>query len=125
RAACGQRLAEVGEREPRVDDVLDQQHVTVGEIEVEVLHDPDDAAGAGGRAVRRHRHEVDLDGDVDGSYEVGHEDEGALEDADEERITVGVVGGDLLAELGDAPPEVVFGDDDGAELRVVAHAGTV
>src|ERR1043166_6943161 len=31
-------LAQVREREPGVDDVLDDQHVPVGEVDVEVLH---------------------------------------------------------------------------------------
>ena len=59
------------------------QHVAAGEVDVEVLHDADDAAGSCGRAVGRAGHEVDLDGHRDGPDEVGHEDEGALQHADE------------------------------------------
>ena len=57
--------AQVREREAGVDDVLDDEHVAVGEVEIEVLHDADDAARARGRAVRRDRHEVELDRQVD------------------------------------------------------------
>src|SRR4051794_14006210 len=35
-----QVLAQVGEGEAAVDDVLDDDHVSVGEVEIEVLHDP-------------------------------------------------------------------------------------
>ena len=73
-----------------------------GEVEVEVLHDADDAGRPGGVAVGRHRHEVELERQVDGPGEVGHEHERALEHADEQRRPAGVVRGDLRAELGDA-----------------------
>ena len=48
-------------------------------------------------AVGRHRHEVDLDRQVDGPGQVGHEHVRALEHADQQRRPAGVVGGDLLA----------------------------
>ena len=85
------------------------------QLGVEVLDDADDAAGLGGRPVARHRHEVDLDGQVDGPGQVGEERERALEDAHEQRRPVGVVGGDLGAELGDPRLELLAGDDDLAE----------
>ena len=80
--------AQVREREPGVDDVLDDQDVPVGEVEVEVLDDPHDTARARRRAVRRHRHEVELDGQVDRAGEVAHEHERALEHPDEQRRPV-------------------------------------
>ena len=119
RARAAQVLAQVREREAGVDDVLDDQHVAVGEVEVEVLHDADDAARARGRPVGRHRHEVELDGQVDRAGEVAHEHERALEDADEQRRTAGVVGGDLLAELGDALLQLLGADHHPPEMRVL------
>ena len=92
--ARAQVLAQVREREAGVDDVFDDQHVAIGEIEVEVLHDANDAARARRRSVRRHRHEVELDRQIDRAREVGHEHERALEDADEQRRVIVVVGGD-------------------------------
>src|SRR5438128_1697534 len=46
-----QVLAQVRERQSGVDDVFDDQHVPVGEIEVEVFHDAYDAARARRRSV--------------------------------------------------------------------------
>ena len=59
--------------------------VAIGEVEVEVLEDAHDAARARRRAVRRHRHEVELDRQVDRARQVAHEHERALEHADEQR----------------------------------------
>ena len=53
-------------------------------------------------AVARDRHEVDLARDGQVAHQVGHEEDGALEDADQQQVAARVVGGDLLAELGDA-----------------------
>ena len=90
-AARAEVLAQVVEREPGVDDVLDDQHVAAEQVDVEVLHDAHDAAGLGRGAVGRDRHEVDLDGEFDRAHEVGHEVDGALQDADEQRRVLGVV----------------------------------
>ena len=51
-------------------------------------------------------------GQVDRAREIGHEHERALEDADEQRRMVVVVGRDLLAEIADALLQLVFVDDD-------------
>ena len=53
--------------------------------------------------------------------EVGHEHERALEDADEQRRSVDIVGGDLLAEIVHALLHLVLVDDHAADVRVV-HA---
>src|SRR5690606_17250932 len=45
--------------------------------------------------------------------------EGALEDADEQRRLVRVVEGDLVAELGDAGPDLLLADDDVPQGRVL------
>ena len=58
-------------------------------------------------------------GQIDRAREIGHEHERALEDADEQRRTVDVVGGDLLAEIADALLQVVLVDDDASDVRVV------
>src|SRR5690606_8071234 len=79
RAAGREVLAQVVEGEPGVDDVLDEEDVAARQVDVEVLHDAHDAAGLGGGAVRRHGHEVELDGQVDLAGQVGHEHERTLE----------------------------------------------
>src|SRR5206468_7293762 len=60
---------EVGERQPRVDDVLDHEDVAPFDVDVEVLEDPDDARGVGRGAVARDRHEVDLAGHGDRAHQ--------------------------------------------------------
>src|SRR5580658_6805859 len=99
--------AQVVEREPAVDDVLHHQHVTTLELGVEVLDDAHHARGLGGAPVGGHGHEVDVDRQGDGAAEVAHEEHGALEHGDEERGLVGVVPGDVGAQLGDPCGEVV------------------
>jgi hypothetical protein len=44
--------------------------------------------------------------------QVGHEDEARLQSADEERLTPGVVAGDLFAELRDAGRDLLCGEID-------------
>src|SRR6266550_4228681 len=61
---------QVREREARVDDVFDDQHIAAFDADVEVLEDPDDTGGVGGRAVARDRHEVDLAGNRQVTHEV-------------------------------------------------------
>src|ERR1700730_2440958 len=119
RPARRQVLPQVRQREAGVDDVLDDQDVAAGEVDLEVLLDADDAAGTGGGPVGRHRHEGELDGQVDGAGKVAHEDERALEDPDEQRRMTGVVGGDLLAELGDALLELFGADHYPPAMRVL------
>src|SRR5690606_21426994 len=122
------------QREPGVDDVLDDDDVPPGEVEVEVLHDADHPGGAGGVAVGRDGHKVDLDRQRDAAGEVGHEHHGALQDPDQQRRPALVVPGDLGAELGDAGLEHVGVDHHLTQLRAVEqvpvggigrHAGTV
>ena len=93
---------QVRERQPRVDDVLDDEHVPARDVDVEVLEDPHDARGVGRRAVARDRHEVDLARDDELAHQVGHEEDGALEHADEQQVAARVVGRDLRAERRDA-----------------------
>src|SRR5579872_5664094 len=80
-----QAAAEIRQREPAVHDVLDDEHVAVGQIDVEVLDDAHHAARGGRRSVGRHGHDVDLDGQANGTRQVAHEDERALQHADEQR----------------------------------------
>src|SRR4051794_5265077 len=108
---------QIGERETGVDDVLDHQDVAPLDVDVEVLEDADDARRVGLRAVARDRHEVDLAGDRQRAHQVSHEEDGALEDADQQQVTPGVVGGDLFTELEHARPQAILVDED---LRDVA-----
>src|SRR6266516_422989 len=75
-------LAPIGLRHQSTD----LEHVATFDVDVEVLEDPDDAGGIGRVAVARERHEVDLAGDGEVPHQVGHEEDGTLEDADQEQV---------------------------------------
>src|SRR3954447_23864655 len=75
---------QVGEGQPRIDDVLDDEDVAPVDVDVEVLEDPDDPGGVRRRAVAGDRHEVDLARHGQRAHEVGHEEDRALEDAYEQ-----------------------------------------
>src|SRR5581483_965823 len=93
------------------------------DVDVEVLEDPDDARRVGLGAVARDRHEVDLAGHRQVPHQVGHEEDGALEDADQEELAARVVCRDLLAEPGDPRAQGVGVDQDLADrlLQLRSH----
>src|SRR4051812_48480921 len=96
---------QIGQSQTRVDDVLDDEDVPALDIDVQVLENPDNSRGIRRVAVARDGHEVDLAWDRQLPHEIGHEENGALEDAHEEQVAARIVGGDLLAELGHAALE--------------------
>jgi hypothetical protein len=112
-----QRLAEVVERQPGIHDVLDDEDVAAGDLGVEVLEeaDPRVAARVGVGAVRGELDEVQPVRDPERPGEVGDEDDARLQRCDEQRLAAVVLGGDLAAELADAPPELLAGKVDLAD----------
>src|SRR2546428_11877063 len=103
--------------EPRYDYVLDDDHMAVLDLHREIGHDANlagraVAAGIGGEA-------DEVGGDVAGdrAHEVGHEEEGALEHADEHRSLPGVIARDLLPQLADARPQLGLADEHAAGAR--------
>ena len=63
--------------------------------DVEVPEDAHDARGVARGAVARDRHEVDFAGDGQLAHQVGHEEDRALEHADEQQVAARVVGRDI------------------------------
>jgi hypothetical protein len=113
------------QRQPGVDDVLDDHHVPVVDAGVEVLDEPD--RGRAARLVGRvagELDEVDMVEDRDRTRQVGEEDEARLQGCDEERLPAFVVGGDLGAELVDAGCDLSGGEVDLADARVEAAVRT-
>ena len=74
------------------------------------------AAGVGA-VVAGELDEVDLVRDGDRAREVGEEDEARLQRRDEERLTAGVVGGDLTSELTDPRLQLLAREVDGPQAR--------
>src|SRR5919201_6452424 len=118
RATGPKVLEQVVEGEPGVHDVLHQQDVAPLDLMVEVLEDPDHARGLGGRAVRRHRHEVELERQPDVSRQVRHHHECPLQHPDQQEVASRVVGRDGLAELPDLGLNLLRGDEDALDVRL-------
>src|SRR6266567_3129191 len=119
RLASPEVLQQVVQREPRVDDVLDQQDVPPGDLVVEVLEDPHHARRLRRGAVRGHGHEVELHRQLDVAGDVGHQDERALQHPHEDQVAAPVVLGDPLPQLPDLALDLVAGDEDLFDLVLV------
>ena len=118
RVAEAELLAEVVQRQPGVDDVLDEQDVEPGQRNRRVLQDPHTGVPAGrGSVVAGELDEVQLVDDRDRPGEVGDEDEARLQQPDQEKIAAGVVLRDLGAELGDPRAKLLRGEEDLADAR--------
>ena len=76
--------AEVAEGEAGVEDVFDEDDVLAFDGVVDVFDELDGAGGDAGAAVAGNGDEVEGVGDGDGAGEVGEEDGGAFEYADED-----------------------------------------
>jgi hypothetical protein len=115
-----ERLAEVVERQARVDDVLDDQDVAAGDLRVQILEEADAgmAAAVGARGVARKLDEVDPMVDSERPGQVGGEDDARLERRDEQRLPVLVVMGDLAPELADTRPQLLAREVDLPEPRL-------
>jgi hypothetical protein len=113
------------ERQPGVDDVLDDQDVAALDRGIEVLQEADRGGTARlvGR-VARQLDEVDVVQDRDRAREVGEEDEARLQRRDEERFAALVVGGDLGAELGDPDCDLLGREVDLSDPVVTRVLGT-
>ena len=117
-----ERPHEVVQRQPRVDDVLDHEHVTVEDVQVEVLQQLDlQRAARVGPAVGGELDEVDPVQDVDRAREVGREDDARLQRSDKERLATGVVARDLRPELADPGRDLLGREVDLAEPGVAVQ----
>src|SRR6185436_6710347 len=88
---------EIREREAARADALDHEDVLALDGIVEVLSDAHDAGGARLR-IRHGRDEVEGGGNGELAHQVGDEQRGALEHADQMKVLVGIVPRDLGAE---------------------------
>jgi hypothetical protein len=89
--------------------------VAIGDRQVEVLEDPDAPVPAEGPRIAGQRDEVERVRSGDGAGEIRDEDEGAVQDADEERLAAGVVAFDLRAKLADAARDLLGREVDLAD----------
>jgi hypothetical protein len=116
RAAQPEGADEVVERQPGVDDVLDNEDVPALDARVEVLEEPDRRAASGlAGAVAGQLDEIDVMQDRERAREVGKEDQARLQGGDEQRLAAGVVDGDLGTELLDPGRDLLAGEVDLAD----------
>jgi hypothetical protein len=101
-----ERLAEVVERQARVDHILDDQDVAAGDLRIQILEEADArmAALVGARRVACKLDEVEAVVDCQGAGQVRDEDDARFERRDEQRLPPFVVTGDLAPELADTCP---------------------
>jgi hypothetical protein len=119
-------LAEVVERQARVDDVLDDQDVATRDLRVQVLEqaDPGMAALVGAGRIARELDEVEAVVDPERAGQVGDEDDARLERRDEQRLFVLVVTGDLAPELADTRPQLPAREVDLPEPRLGGYVAS-
>jgi hypothetical protein len=111
-------------REPRVDDLVDDDDVAAADLELEVLQEADALVAARlGGSVARELHEVERVRDRDGAGEVDDERDARLEQADEDRLASLVVAGDLSSELFDPRCDLRRVEVDVADPIVVERRG--
>ena len=112
-----ERLDDVVERQPRVDDVLDEDDVPPRDRHVEILDETDARPAPEAPVVAGEHEEVHRVGDRDRAGEVCGEDERPLEDRDQDEVAALVVGSDLGPERADALEDLPLGQVDRAGLR--------
>jgi hypothetical protein len=121
--AKGERLAQVVEREARVDHVLDDHDVPAGDLRVEVLEEPDAGVAAlvGAGGVARQLEEVEPVGNAKGARKIRDEDDARLEWRDEQRLAPLVIAPELTPKLADARVQLLAREVDLAEAGAAAY----
>jgi hypothetical protein len=109
------------ERQAGVDDVLDEEHVTIGEWDVDVLQQAHSSAT--GTRIRGELDDVERVRNRKLTGEIGEEDDARLERCNQERVETAIVGGDLRPELGDTRGDLATREVDGADLTVLRLEG--
>src|SRR5665647_2699482 len=124
---CGGPGLEVGpdpaQRQTRVDDVLDDQHVPASDVGVKVLQDADDAGALCAGPVGRDGHPVHRRGAGQGAHQVGHDHHRTLEDTHQQQVLAFVVAPDVGSQLTEPYLNLRFGDQH--TFEVSSHMGGV
>lgn len=90
-AAIDHQFLGEGERAPRFQNVIDDQHVAAGDVAFDIAHQPHLARRLRAGPIARQRNELDFGrhaGAVQGSDQIGGEDEASLEDGDDQQVVV-------------------------------------
>ena len=110
RIAVREVILKVAQCHTGVEDVLDHDDVSALDVLAEVLVDLD-RTGGGGSPIGGDRHKIDGAGNRHAAHEVRHENEAALQNADEDRIHARKVLRDLCTEGGNLFRYCVLGKE--------------
>src|SRR5262245_20483287 len=116
-SAVLERPLQGGERKARVDDVVDDEDVAIGDVDREVDGETHRPRGGRAPAVARSAHEVEGDVDREPTHQIGNERDRTLEDTDQHRNGPSVVARDRAAQLAYARRELALGDEHSARSR--------
>ncbi len=119
-----QQVAQIAERDATVDNVFHHEHVAAFDRQVEVPGELHFAGRGVVFAVARDADKIDAHRRRDGASEVGEEEAASLQDADQIKRPLRIVGADLRAHLGHAPADVLLGDQDTPRFRHDAYGTT-
>jgi hypothetical protein len=107
-------------RQPGVDHRVDEQDVAPLDLRVEILQEADAVVVL---AVARQLEEVERVVDADRAREVADERDARLQGADEQRLALRVIPGDLRADLANPGADLEGVEEDLADAVVVCRGG--
>ena len=105
-----------GEGFAGIQNVIDQQHVAVGDIEREIIEEPRFPVRFGVVAVTGDADAIESDGVGDLPQEIGREENGAVDDGDDRDLFLAVDGGDISPEFLQATLDRRLAYEDGFEI---------
>ncbi|MPN10864.1 hypothetical protein SDC9_158161 [bioreactor metagenome] len=113
-----QQVKKVGKGISAVQDILHHDDIPSGDVLGEVLVDLHLPRTAGTAAVGRNRQKIHCAGKGDAADEIGHEDKGAPQDADQHWVFAGVVAVDLRSDGGHPVLQVGLGKQYSVDVLV-------
>ena len=99
-----------------VEDVIDDQNVTIGDIERKIGEDLRRADGFRFCAVAGNADTIETHGIVDFTHEIGGEHDRAVDQGDDGELTAAVEALDITSELVNAPFDLFLGVEDRGEI---------
>ncbi len=113
-----QHVEQVAQGTARIHDVLHHEHVPTANVAAHV-HEEAHRSGSRGAPVAGERDELDAPIDSQAARQVGKEDEGSLQHADEHDLPgLRVIAVDLSRQLVHPPHDRLLGDQDGRKIAL-------
>ena len=115
-----QVLDQVRQRLAGVNNVLDDQHVTAGDVGLQVHHQADGAA-LGADAITGNADKVEARRDADGAHQVREKDDSAPQQPDEQQLFPSIIVRNAPAQRGDPGPDGFFRHQDFGDVILHVH----